>query len=319
MKWALPASLALVVLARPLAAQDGGFLYVGSVLAGNSNETSWRVTLQRDLTGPVGFDGSLLLLPGARPATGSLLGGGGDITILSGSHNAPTLFAGLAGGIGFGGQKRLWGAISAGIRMPVVILGPVRLMAEGRYRDYTFSGRTGVEIGVALGYRAPRHDTPPQPESAGLFVLPPIAEILRARGIPEEKAQLLANVVSSAVDEMGQPYVWGGTGNGNGGFDCSGLIQFAYNRYGIAIPRTSAGQATAGVAIRRDPDALLPGDILVFSDRGDEQPTHVGLYVGEGKFIHSASNGVRLSRLAEDDSEGRLWLRRWVGVRRIVE
>jgi cell wall-associated NlpC family hydrolase len=45
----------------------------------------------------------------------------------------------------------------------------------------------------------------------------------------------------------------------------------------------------------------------------------VGLYVGEGRFIHTATRGVRLSRLAEDDPDGNYWLRRWVGVRRIVE
>jgi NlpC/P60 family len=310
--------VSMILLAPPLVAQDGGFLYAGKVLAGTSTETSWRVTAQKDLTGPLGIDGSFLILPGARPADGELYGVGGDFTLLSAERGVPTVFAGLAGGIGLGGQQRLWGAISFGVRMPVLILGSVRLMAEGRYRSYTFDGRTGVEVGLALGFRTHRHDLEMQPEGAGLFVLPPIAEILRARGIPEEKARLLANVVKTAVDEMGQPYVWGGTGNGNGGFDCSGLIQYAYSRYGIAIPRTSAGQAAAGIAIRRDQEALLPGDILVFSDRGDE-PTHVGLYVGEGKFIHSASKGVRISRLADDDTEGRLWLRRWIGVRRIVE
>lgn len=318
MRPALLGLLSSVALVAPLAAQDGGFLYAGKVLAGNSTETSWRLTLQKDLTGPLGVDGSFLVLPGARPAEGGLYGFGGDFTLLAAARGVPTVFAGLAGGIGLGSQQRLWGGASFGIRMPIVILGSARLMAEGRYRTYTFDGRTGVEVGLALGVRARHHDVTLQPESAGLYVLPPIADILRARGIPEAKAQLLGNVVRTALEEMGQPYAWGGTGDGNGGFDCSGLIQFAYSRYGIAIPRTSAGQATAGIAIRRDPEALLPGDILVFSERADE-PAHVGLYVGEGKFIHSASKGVRLSRLAEDDTEGRLWLRRWIGVRRIVE
>ncbi len=318
MRPVLIAVLSAAAVVAPLAAQDGGFLYVGKVLAGNSTETSWRIALQQDLTGPLGVDGSFLILPGARPAEGELYGFGGDFTLLSAARGVPTLFAGLAGGIGFGGQQRLWGAASFGIRMPIVILGSARLMAEARYRSFTFDGRTGIEVGLALGYRARHHDLTLQPEGAGLYVLPPIAEILRARGIPEAKAQLLGNVVRTALEEMGQPYVWGGTGDGNGGFDCSGLIQFAYSQYGFAIPRTSAGQAIAGVAFRRDLEALLPGDILVFSEHGDE-PTHVGLYIGEGKFIHSASKGVRLSRLADDDTEGRLWLRRWIGVRRIVE
>jgi hypothetical protein len=312
------AVLSSAVFAFPLTAQDGAFFYVGKVLPGTPTGTSWRVTVQKDLAGPLGVDGSFLVLPGLGPGAGNLYGFGGDLTLLSAQRGVPTVFAGLAGGIGISGSQRLWGAVSFGIRMPIVIVGPVRLMAEGRYKSYTFDGRTGVEAGLALGFRSHRHDIELQPESAGLYVLPPIADILRARGIPEAKAQLLGNVVRTALDEMGQPYVWGGTGDGNGGFDCSGLIQFAYGRYGIPIPRTSVGQASAGIAIRRDQEALLPGDILVFSERSDE-PSHVGLYVGEGKFIHSASKGVKLSRLADDDPDGRFWLRRWIGVRRIVE
>jgi cell wall-associated NlpC family hydrolase len=141
---------------------------------------------------------------------------------------------------------------------------------------------------------------------------------LRAAGIPEDKARRIGDVVSTALEEMGQPYVWGGTGDGSGGFDCSGLIYYAYGRHGVRIPRTAQGQSAAGIPIRRDLGALLPGDILTFSE-SDGEVTHVGLYVGEGRFIHSASTGVRLSRLAEDDSYGRYWLRRWVGVRRVVE
>jgi hypothetical protein len=310
--------IAFAIAAVPLAAQDGGFLYAGKVLAGKSTETSWRLTGQRDLIGIVGVDVSLLYLPGARPATGHLFGAGADFTIFAGETGIPTFFVGLAGGVGSGGQQRLWAAPSFGARMPFVAFHALRVMAEGRWRSYTFSGRTGVEVGLAIGFRNHQHQAEMPPERAGLIVPPPTAEILRARGIPEAKAQLLGNIVRTALEEMGQPYLWGGTGNGNGGFDCSGLIQYAYAQYNVPIPRTSAGQANAGIAIQLDLEKLLPGDILIFSERGDV-PSHVGLYVGEGKFIHSASRGVVLSRLADDDTEGRGWLHRWIGVRRVVE
>lgn len=315
---ALTLSTLSALASAPLAAQAGAYLYAGQVFAGSPNEMSWRITAQRDLVGPLGVDASLLLLPGARPADGSLYGAGADFTLLSAETGVPTVFVGLAGGIGGGGQQRLWAAPSFGARMPFVVLGSLRVMAEGRWRAYTFDGRTGVEVGLAIGFRSRHRETELLPESAGLIAPPPIAEILRARGIPEEKARLLGNIVRTALEEMGQPYVWGGTGNGNGGFDCSGLIQFAYSRFHVPIPRTSVGQANAGIAIQPDIEKLLPGDILVFSDRGDT-PTHVGLYVGEGKFIHSAAKGVLLNRLAEDDPDGRWWLKRWIGVRRIVE
>jgi cell wall-associated NlpC family hydrolase len=115
---------------------------------------------------------------------------------------------------------------------------------------------------------------------------------------------------------MGTPYKWGGEG-GNG-FDCSGLIQYAYGSQGIVLPRRSTDQAREGVAVDRSLDAVLPGDILTFSNSGNGDVSHVGLYVGNGQFIHSASAGVQISRLSPDDTYGKWWWQRWVGARRIV-
>lgn len=314
----LAPATALLCLVSPLAAQDGVFLTAGRVLAETPDEASWRLTLQRDLVGPIGLDVALQQLPGGRPEEGELYGFGVDFTLLEGSRRFPTFFIGASSGIGLGDQDRLWYGASAGVRIPLVAVGPIRSTAEIRWRDLSIERRDGLEVGVTLGWRRPRTATGGGSESTGLYVPRATADRLRTAGIPDEKARLIGDVVSTALEEMGQPYVWGGTGDGSGGFDCSGLIYYAYGRFGVRIPRTSQGQSTAGIPIRRDIDALLPGDILTFAD-GGEQVTHVGLYVGEGRFIHSASGGVRLSRLAEDDSYGRYWLRRWVGVRRVVE
>jgi len=124
-------------------------------------------------------------------------------------------------------------------------------------------------------------------------------------------------VVQLATQAMGTPYRWGGT-DGNG-FDCSGLIQFAYAEVGITLPRRSADQARAGVAVNREVSALLPGDILTFATQGGTTVSHVGLYLGEGRFIHSATGGVQISLLSATDAYGRWWWQRWVGVRRVVE
>jgi hypothetical protein len=302
----------------PVRAQQGVIFTAGRVLAGDPEEASWHITVQRDLIGPIGVDGSVMVLPGARPARGQLYGLGADLTLFAGSRGFPTVLIGAAFGAGFGQQKRLWGGGSVGLRMPVAVLGSIRVMAEGRWRNLSVDDRDGFEVGVALGWRPRGVPGQARPDGSGLWVPPATADLLRTGGIPETKARLLGNIVATAVEEMGQPYVWGGTGNGSGGFDCSGLIQYAYSRYGIGLPRTAQGQSGAGIEIRRDLDALLPGDILTFSEHGD-QVTHVGLYVGDGRFIHSASNGVRLSRLNDDDPEGKWWFRRWVGVRRVVE
>lgn len=316
MRWLLVT--VIVAGALPVGAQRGAFVTAGRVTAGDPNEASWRFTVQRDLVGPVGADIAFQVLPGARPDAGELYGVGGDVTLFADARRLPTVFVGAAAGIGAGGQERVWYGGSVGMRMPIVVLGSMRAMAEGRWRNLTVEGRDGLEFGIAIGYRPRRAATAGASESAGLWIPASTSDRLRAGGIPEAKARLLGQVVSTALEEMGQPYVWGGTGDGSGGFDCSGLIQYAYARHGVRLPRTSASQGNAGVAIRRHLDDLLPGDILTFSEQG-AGVTHVGLYVGEGRFIHSASRGVRVSRLAEDDLEGRWWLKRWVGVRRVVE
>jgi cell wall-associated NlpC family hydrolase len=126
------------------------------------------------------------------------------------------------------------------------------------------------------------------------------------------------SVIATATSAMGRPYEYGGTGTGGGGFDCSGLIQYAYGQHGISLPRRSADQAREGTGVKKDYLALQPGDILTFSNRGGPV-THVGLYIGEGRFIHSATRGVQVSTLSADDPYGRWWYVRWVGVRRIVQ
>ncbi len=125
-----------------------------------------------------------------------------------------------------------------------------------------------------------------------------------------------ADVVQTALESLGTPYLWGGTADN--GFDCSGLIQYAYGQHGIRLPRMSRDQARAGAEVTPVIDALRPGDILLFSARPGAGVTHVGMYVGELKFIHSSTRGVKLSRLDPQDPEGGYWLERWVGARRVV-
>ncbi|MGH7673198.1 MAG: C40 family peptidase [Gemmatimonadales bacterium] len=124
------------------------------------------------------------------------------------------------------------------------------------------------------------------------------------------------DVVRTAVDALGRPYQWGGTAEN--GFDCSGLIQYAYGRHGIRLPRMSRDQALAGSEVPPVVQALQPGDILLFSAHPGGGVTHVGMYVGEQTFIHSSSTGVKLSRLEVHDPDGTWWLTRWVGARRVM-
>jgi cell wall-associated NlpC family hydrolase len=127
--------------------------------------------------------------------------------------------------------------------------------------------------------------------------------------------ELAADIVATALDAMGKPYRWGG--GGAKGYDCSGLIQFAYSENGISIPRTSHEQASYGRELERQVAALAPGDILGFAVEGGGV-THVGLYVGNGQFIHSASKGVKLSSLTANDPDSLWWQTRWIAARRIL-
>ena len=124
------------------------------------------------------------------------------------------------------------------------------------------------------------------------------------------------DVVETALDVLGTPYTWGGTADN--GFDCSGLIQYAYGEHGLRLPRRSRDQAGVGAEVAPVVEALRPADILLFSARPGAGVTHVGMYVGDGKFIHSATDGVKLSRLDPHDPDGAYWIAHWVGVRRVI-
>lgn len=95
--------------------------------------------------------------------------------------------------------------------------------------------------------------------------------------------------VAFAYDQLGCPYVYGGTGPCPDGFDCSGLTMEAWASAGVSIPRTSYGQATLPAVSRSD---LQPGDILEFA--GD---SHVGIYVGGGDLIDAPQPGMDVEKV----------------------
>ncbi len=121
-------------------------------------------------------------------------------------------------------------------------------------------------------------------------------------------------VVSYAENFIGTPYVWGGT-DLTSGVDCSGFVYSVYKNFGITLNRTSRDMYTQGKIVGRN--ELVPGDLLFFNTGGDSVISHVGMYIGEGKYIHStngAGNGVTISNLDDDYSTST-----YVGARRILE
>lgn len=102
-------------------------------------------------------------------------------------------------------------------------------------------------------------------------------------------------ILEQAVSYLGTPYVWGGSDEN--GFDCSGLTYRVFNDNGIELPRTVTAIEEIGTVVSRD--SLLPGDILIFHN-----PTHTGIYMGDGNFIHCSSwqdRGVVITEITQSN------------------
>jgi NlpC/P60 family len=293
------------------------------------------VGFSRKLTGPFGLTFLGTWLNPSGQSDGDLLGLGADLTISQGGSPGPYLVGGVSGGIGLHGTEAVWGSWSAGAGYEVLIFNSVRLGVEGRWRELSLGDDGSPEVAIRLGFGGGGRSSPPAPSGARPAPPPIVSspELATRSGDPApievndtavpvaeaSAAPLAVAVVATARQVMGTPYRWGGRGQNGEGFDCSGLIQYSFGQHGIALPRTSAEQAKEGVALERRLESLAPGDILTFSNTRDRKRiTHVGLYVGDGEFIHSATKGVQISRLSADDPYGRWWWNRWVGARRVA-
>lgn len=133
----------------------------------------------------------------------------------------------------------------------------------------------------------------------------PFPEYRVSDGAPEARGQ----IIEIATAQLGQPYVYGG--DTPGGFDCSGLVHYAYSRVGLDIPRTTTGQYRQSQRIARR--NLAPGDLVFFRLRGSV--SHVGLYLGDGEMIHAPSTGndVRIEPI-----DKRFWRNRYAGGARLL-
>jgi len=109
------------------------------------------------------------------------------------------------------------------------------------------------------------------------------------------------SIISLAKRFIGVPYLWGGMSPK--GFDCSGLVRFCYMMNGVSLPRNASQQILLGEDAPLD--SLLPGDLLFFGridENGKERVSHVGMYIGDGHFIHS-SHLVRINSMRKEDPD----------------
>jgi peptidoglycan DL-endopeptidase LytE len=126
-----------------------------------------------------------------------------------------------------------------------------------------------------------------------------------------ESASTRLKLVQAGFDLIGMRYRFGASGNG--AFDCSGLVKSLFSKFNIDLPRSSKEQFKQGQKISKD--NLQVGDLVFFSS-GGTQPTHVGIYVGDNKFLHAA----RKARQVVVSDLSKIWYTmRYIGARRVMD
>ena len=151
-----------------------------------------------------------------------------------------------------------------------------------------------------------RNDVRPTPSAA-----PPVATRTWTPVAPADPAAANA-VLMRAISLVGTPYRYGGN-TPEGGFDCSGLVNYVFrDMLDLRLPRTSR-ELFAWQGPRIQPERLATGDLVFFGSGGNV--SHVGIYVGEGRFVHAPSTGgtVRLDHL-----DGSYWQRNYSGSKRVL-
>lgn len=137
-----------------------------------------------------------------------------------------------------------------------------------------------------------------------------LAALQQAQDAPTTSTRI-KTVLQRAFALLGTPYRWGGSSPDNG-FDCSGLVGYVFRTIGIDLPRVSGAMANEGTPIT-DRNALTEGDLVFFGRRG--HVNHVGIYIGDGKFLHAPRTGrdVTVSTLTDG-----YWGQKYMEARRIT-
>lgn len=122
------------------------------------------------------------------------------------------------------------------------------------------------------------------------------------------------SLVALARAQIGRRYRTGGE-TPDKGFDCSGLVQYVMSALRVSVPRTASQQAHVGREVARQRDALRPGDLVTFGST--RRISHIGIYVGEGRFVHASTTA---GRVIESQLERPLYrkVKPWRGARRVI-
>ncbi len=173
--------------------------------------------------------------------------------------------------------------------------GPVLDGSGIAWYQISWQGLTGWSMGLYLWHRT----TPEAQPSTG-----------SVGNAPPSPSELGSQIVAVAQGLLGRPYRFGGS-SPDTGFDCSGFVQYVLRQVGISVGRDAPAQYQYGAEV--PPDQLVPGDLVFFQNTYMPGLSHVGIYVGDRKFIHAnnEATGVIISNLDDD-----YWASRWYGARR---
>ncbi len=192
-------------------------------------------------------------------------------------------------------------AAPAGRRKPIAKAGSTTKHPSAKHARRvaarTGSGGTRAQLAERQALWVAMHTGFAAPDLAGM---PSFVSAQRAVAIE-------LRLTKTALRYLGVPYMWGG--ESLSGVDCSGFVQAVFHHNGIELPRTADAQYEVGRRVSQS--RLQPGD-LVFFQTYAEGASHVGIYLGEGQFVHaSSSNGVRVDSLSES-----YYSSRFIGARR---
>lgn len=151
------------------------------------------------------------------------------------------------------------------------------------------------------------------PARAGLFAAASSQPAQQPADASSAPAGRIQSLIQHALALLGTPYRWGGTGTD--GFDCSGLVGYVFrSALGIELPRVSTQMANSGQLIT-DRANLSPGDLVFFGTHHGKRVDHVGIYVGDGRFLHAPRTGrdVTVSSL-----ESGYWSDKYMEARRVA-
>ena len=118
-----------------------------------------------------------------------------------------------------------------------------------------------------------------------------------------------ADILKEAEQYLGIRYVHGG--ETPKGFDCSGFTYYVFNSLGFTLPRSVEAQSRCGQAVEDD---LAPGDLVFFATNGGKTPSHVGIYAGDGQFLHAPNSR---STVSYGDLTKGYWMEKYIGARRL--